>query len=229
MIEVRGAPLFAEEEPVAAGGAGGFTFLEITAVRREPGADADHNNRSARIVRKPEMFRGMNESRNAGAFLEPFGEEAGANAFPGAAMTSKADVRDQEVGLFGVALQTGSDGIKARLKFRKAAGKLRGGELVPQLGVFAHEIDNVASPEIGIEFRALVRVAVFQEKARGGDALRDELDKLPGGRGDGAFPQKSGTQRNALARCAGDFFFAGEPKQVDNFVHQFRRVRRENA
>ena len=61
------------------------------------------------------------------------------------------------------------------------------------------------------------------------DAFRDELDKLAGGRSDGAFPQKGGRQRNALARCAGDFFFAGEPKQVDDFVHQFRRVRRENA
>src|SRR5437763_13536337 len=105
MIEVRGAPLFAEEEPVPAGGASGFTFLKITAVRREPGADADHNNRSARIVRQPEMFRGMNEGRNAGAFLEPLGEEAGANAFPGAAMTGKADVRNQKMRLFGVALQ----------------------------------------------------------------------------------------------------------------------------
>src|SRR5205814_8362220 len=96
-------------------------------------------------------------------FLEPLGEEAGANAFPGAAMTGKADVRDQKMRLFGVALQTGSDGIKARLKFRKTAGKLRGGEPVRQLGVFAHEIDNVASPAIGVEFRALVRVAIVQD------------------------------------------------------------------
>src|SRR5205807_293259 len=121
MVEVRGPALFAEEEPVASGGADSFAFLEITAIRREPGADADHDDGRVRVVREPEMFGGMNEGGNTGAFLDALGEEAGANAFAGAPVADEPDVRDEEMGLFRITLQARGDGIEARLELRERA------------------------------------------------------------------------------------------------------------
>ena len=111
MVEIRGAALFAEEEPVATGGARGFAFLEIAAIRREPGADADHDDGCGGIVRQPEMFCAMDECRDARSFLDPLGEEARANAFARATVTDKADISNKQMGLLGIALQTRGDGI----------------------------------------------------------------------------------------------------------------------
>src|SRR2546423_15669138 len=74
VIKIRGAALFAEEEPVAAAGANRFAFLKVTAVRREPGADADHDDRRGWIVRDPENICAMHEGRNTSALINSFGK-----------------------------------------------------------------------------------------------------------------------------------------------------------
>src|SRR2546423_13341053 len=97
VIKIRGAALFAEEEPVAAGRADGFAFVQVTAIRREPGADADHDDGRGWIVREPEMFGAMDEGRDARPFLDALGKEARANAFTRATKTDESDIRHEEM------------------------------------------------------------------------------------------------------------------------------------
>src|ERR1700724_64422 len=68
MVEVRGAVLFAKEEPVPARSAG-----------------------------QPKMFRGMNEDRDAAALFDPLGEKARGNAFARPSVTNESDIRHEQV------------------------------------------------------------------------------------------------------------------------------------
>jgi len=78
--EIGVAPRIAEEQPIAADGAGRAALLQKGAERRDPGAGADHDQRRIVVLGQPEIMGLADEYRNWFAESHAIGKPAGGDA-----------------------------------------------------------------------------------------------------------------------------------------------------
>ena len=117
--------LLAEEEPVLPLRAGDLALLKIGAEWRHARAGADHDDRRIPILRQAEMFRGMDE--HARRVLSPpqrSARKVDATPLRAPAMALVAHRRHREMHGFRIRLETGSDGVKARLELAQRLREL---------------------------------------------------------------------------------------------------------
>lgn len=145
ITEVGSPVRIAEEQPVAALGAGSDAFLPECPERGDAGAGAHHDDGGVPVFRKAEILVGMYEYPGRMARLEAVRHIGGANAAALAVTGRIAHRAHAQVNLFGMGVRAGGDGIKARHDlFQDADKSLRGFE---GSGVFRGQIQHVPAPQ----------------------------------------------------------------------------------
>ncbi len=195
VVEVGGAALFAEEQPVAAGVAAGPPVLQEADERGDAGPRTDHDHRGGGVRGRPEVRGAPDVDRHrpvVGAVRQVGGAHAVA---PAAEVVGVADHGDGEPDLAGVRERAGGDGVQPRLEPPQHTGPL-GGRGPDRVG--ADHVDGLPAPAPLGELALVVGPQQPSEVPVAGP-LGDEAQQFRGDPGD----VQPGAQRLAERHRAG--------------------------
>ena len=216
-------PLIAEEEPVRALGSGGNAFLQKSAVRRDAGARADHDNRRVPVLGQPESLGDVKKDRHDGSHCDAFSEVGGANAFAQSAFAFVANGRHGEVHVLGMGLRARRNGVKARRELAQSLHKFLRREARGR--VLLQQIDEMQPVEIMLQRLFLIRREQVPQKWRGITGLFHQcVQELRRWFGDRViFPQRF-AQPLGLALAAWDELVARATQRVQDLLHQVQTI-----
>ena len=124
LVEEIGAEIaFAEEQPGLAFDAAGFPFLHERAVRGDPGAGPDHDDRSV-VVGQEKMVVRLDVDRHGLLLAGQGGEVTGGDPGAGLVMQRVAHGADRQVRFLRRRGKAGSDRVEPRLQRSETGGQL---------------------------------------------------------------------------------------------------------